>query len=117
MVTRALVVPDSAESTTIFFPGVSRQRLATLFIRSGLPTEVPPNFRINIFRQLFATGKYREEKGVDQYVEEILLTRPTSYQKQRPPNGTAFALCIVCKLLLVVVFHFLKLYVGDVVIG
>ena len=39
-----LVVPDIAESTTMFFFSfaISWQ---TFFIRAGVPTEVPPNFK------------------------------------------------------------------------
>ncbi len=48
MSTNAFVVPDTAERTTSFLslPEIS---FATACIRSGLPTEVPPNFNTFIF--------------------------------------------------------------------
>src|SRR5215471_1024157 len=42
--TKALVVPDNALSTTIFGSLSAVINFATSCIRSGFPTEVPPNF-------------------------------------------------------------------------
>src|SRR5574344_1027310 len=47
--TKAFVVPDMAERTTIFCCPSSVISLHTSFIRCGLPTEVPPNFNTFIF--------------------------------------------------------------------
>src|SRR5690554_7879694 len=45
---KALVVPESADNTTIFLSLSFVIRLFTCCILSGLPTEVPPNFMIFI---------------------------------------------------------------------
>jgi hypothetical protein len=44
------VVPESADNTTNFFPGEDKTKSATFFIRSALPTEVPPNFKTTMIQ-------------------------------------------------------------------
>jgi hypothetical protein len=54
--TSVLVVPDTAERITIFLsPQVIS--LATACILSGLPTDVPPNFRTFIYDLRFVLFK------------------------------------------------------------
>jgi hypothetical protein len=66
-----LVVPLSADSTTIFFPGVSNNRFAIFFIRSGLPTDVPPNFNTTISIFLRA-AKIEADLGFEIHAFKIL---------------------------------------------
>src|SRR5450755_3509638 len=60
--TRALVVPLRALKTTIFFSGSAVMSFATSCIRSGFPTEVPPNF-ITFIRSDFLDRKYTNENA------------------------------------------------------
>jgi hypothetical protein len=50
MVTNAFVVPLNALNTTIVGSSVLVINPATWFIRSGLPTDVPPNFITFIYK-------------------------------------------------------------------
>jgi hypothetical protein len=55
------VVPDTALSTTIFGSASEVINLATSCIRSGLPTEVPPNFIIFIATIIYSGAKIAEQ--------------------------------------------------------
>ena len=80
MATRALVVPLSADNTTILDSSSLVIKVATSCILSGLPTLVPPNFIIFIFTGSFA---FKQTFNVNQCESEQIYRIMIRFQKNK----------------------------------